>query len=400
MARVRRVIDEGVDYYERLLVERGVDLVRLPARFVSSHELEAGDLRIAFSHAVIATGARPRRLALPGADVVPTVTSDDLMFATELPGHLVCVGAGAVSLEFAQAYRRLGAEVTIVQRGDAPRARRGRGARRPAQGVPRGGGGPRADGLARGGARARRRAARRRCARGGNRVVGDLVLLGVGREPVTDGLGLDEVGIAYDATGVTVDRYLRTSLPHVYSLGDVVDGMMFTHVATYQAPIAIANMLDGVEREPDYRTMPRAIFTDPVLAAAGLTEAQARAAGFEVEIRRSDVGTRGKARAIGDRRGRVKFVLDAGTGVILGVGILARDGADLLPGPQVAMNAPAGDARAAARDGAHAPDDQRGGEGRRAGAAGRRDQLPQRSTIARASSATAPRASGGSRPMS
>ncbi len=84
------------------------------------------------------------------------------------------------------------------------------------------------------------------------------------------------------------------------------------------------------------------IFTDPVLAAVGLTEAEARAAGHDVEIRRSDVGTRGKARAIGDRRGRVKFVLDAGTGVILGVGILARDGADLLPGPQVAMNAPGG----------------------------------------------------------
>jgi len=177
----------------------------------------------------------------------------------------------------------------------------------------------------------------------GTRVVGDLVLLGVGREPVTDGMGLDEVGIAYDEAGVGVDRFLRTSLPHVFSVGDVLDGgLMFTHVATYQAPIAIANMLDGAEREPDYRTMPRAIFTDPVFAAAGLTESQARAAGYDVEIRRSDVGTRGKSRATGDRRGRVKFVLDARTGVILGVGILAKDGADLLPGPLVAMNAPGG----------------------------------------------------------
>jgi pyruvate/2-oxoglutarate dehydrogenase complex dihydrolipoamide dehydrogenase (E3) component len=341
MARVRRVIDEGVEYYERLLVERGVDLVRLPARFVSPHELEAGDLRVAFAHALIATGATPRRLEVPGSDDVPTVTSDDLMFATELPGHLVCVGAGAVSLEFAQAYRRLGAEVTIVQRGahlahgedeelgdllkayleeegltvltssrvEALELVDGRPAVASA---------------------------------GGNRVVGDLVLMGVGREPVTDSLGLDDIGIAYDATGVTVDSHLRTTLPHVFSLGDAIDGMMFTHVATYQAPIAVANMLEGAERELDYRTMPRAIFTDPVLAAAGLTESQARAAGFDVEIRRSDVGTRGKARAIGDRRGRVKFVLDAGTGAILGVGILAKDGADLLPGPQVAMNSAPG----------------------------------------------------------
>ena len=128
----------------------------------------------------------------------------------------------------------------------------------------------------------------------------------------------------------------------MYSVGDANGGMMFTHVATYEAPYAIANMLDPTDVEPDYRTMPRATFTDPVLAAVGLTESQARAAGHDVEIRRSDIGTRGKARAIGDRRGRVKFVLEARTGVILGVGILARDGADLLPGPQVAMNAPGG----------------------------------------------------------
>jgi pyruvate/2-oxoglutarate dehydrogenase complex dihydrolipoamide dehydrogenase (E3) component len=341
MARVRRVIDEGVDYYERLLGERDVDVVRHGARFVSPHELEAGDHRIAFSYAVIATGSMPRKLTLPGVDDVTTVTSDDLMFATELPGHLVCVGAGAVSLEFAQAYRRLGADVTIVQRG--PHLAHGEDeelgdllkAYLEEEGVTV---------LTDSAVEALELVDGRPevVCRGGHRVKGDTILLGVGREPVTRGLGLDEVGIAHGEAGVTVDRHLRTSLPHVFSLGDVVDGMMFTHVATYEAPIAIANMLDGAEREPDYRTMPRAIFTDPVLAAAGLTESQAREAGFEVEIRRSDVATRGKARAIGDRRGRVKFVLDATTGVILGVGILARDGADLLPGPQVAMNAPPG----------------------------------------------------------
>ena len=341
MARVRRIIDEGTAYYERLLAERGVDLVRLPARFVGPNEIEAGDLRIRFRHALIATGARPRSLDVPGADTVPTVDSDDLMHVAALPGHLVCVGAGAVSLEFAQAYRRLGADVTIVQRGphlahgedeelgdlltayleeegirvltDSPVVRLELVDGRPAV----------------------------VCA-GGNRVVGDQVLLAVGRAPVVDGLGLDDVGIAHGTGGIVTDRHLRTSLPHVCSVGDANGGRMFTHVATYEAPYAIVNMLDSLDVEPDYRTMPRATFTDPVLAAVGLTESQARAAGHDVEIRRSDVGTRGKARAIGDRRGRVKFVLEARTGVILGVGILARDGADLLPPPQVAMNAPGG----------------------------------------------------------
>jgi pyruvate/2-oxoglutarate dehydrogenase complex dihydrolipoamide dehydrogenase (E3) component len=341
MARVRRIIDEGTVFYERLLAERGVELVRDPARFVGANELEAGDLRIRFAHALIATGARPRALDVPGADQVPTVTSDDLMHVTELPGHLVCVGAGAVSLEFAQAYRRLGAEVTVVQRGSH---------------LAHGEDGELGDLLKayfeEEGLRVLTDAGVVRlelvdgrpavaCA-DGSRVVGDQVLLAVGREPVVDGLGLEGVGIAFDAGGIETDRCLRTTLPHVFSVGDARGGMMFTHVATYEAPYAIANMLDGRELEPDYRTMPRAIFTDPVLAAVGLTEAEARAVGYDVEVRRSDVGTRGKARAIGDRRGRVKFVLDAATGVILGVGILARDGADLLPGPQVAMNAPGG----------------------------------------------------------
>jgi len=341
MGRVRRIIDEGVEHYERLLAEHGVELVRAAARFTSANELEAGDLRVRFTHALIATGARPRALEVPGADTVPTVTSDDLMHVTELPGHLVCVGAGAVSLEFAQAYRRLGAEVTIVQRGahlahgedeelgDLLKAYlEEEGVQvltsscvdwlelvdgRPAVGCT-----------------------------GGTRIVGDQVLLAVGREPVVEGLGLEKVGISFSALGVTVDGNLRTTLPHVFSVGDASGGMQFTHVATYEAPIAIANMLDGADEVPDYRTMPRATFTDPVLASVGLTESAAREHGYEVEVRRSDVGARGKARAIGDRRGRVKFVLDARTGVILGVGILARDGADLLPGPQVAMNAQGG----------------------------------------------------------
>ncbi len=341
MARVRRVIDDGTAHYERLLAERGVELVRTPARFVSPTELEAGDVRIAFAHALIATGSRPRRLEVPGAESVPTVTSDDLMHVTELPGHLVCVGAGAVSLEFAQAYRRLGAEVTIVQRG----AHLAHGedeelgdllkAYLEEEGVSVLTS-SRVDSLELVDGRPAVVGA------GGTRVVGDMVLLAVGRQPVVDGLGLEDVGIAFGETGIVVDRRLRTTLPQVFSVGDVVGEMMFTHVATYQAPHAIANMLDGAEQEPDYRTMPRAVFTDPVLASVGLTESEARTEGYDVEVRRSDVGTRGKARAIGDRRGRVKFILERQTGVILGVGILARDGADLLPGPQVAMNAPGG----------------------------------------------------------
>jgi pyruvate/2-oxoglutarate dehydrogenase complex dihydrolipoamide dehydrogenase (E3) component len=343
MARVRRIIEEGSAFYEQLLAERGVDIVRAHARFTGPHEVEAGDMRVAFRQALVATGSRARRLEVDGCEDVPTVTSDDLLsdaWAT-LPGHLICVGAGAVSLEFAQAYRRLGAEVTVVQRGEhlAHGEDEELGdllkAYLEEEGIA----------VLTGSAVERFELVDGRpavaCA-GGNRVVGDAILTAVGRASNVEGLGLEELGISTEGGRIRTDPCLRTSVPSIWAAGDAHGEMLFTHVATYEAPTAVANMLDGTEVGPDYRTMPRAIFTDPVLASAGLTEREAREAGYEVEVRRSDVGTRGKARAIGDRRGRVKFVLDASTGVILGVGILARDGADLLPGPQVAMNAPGG----------------------------------------------------------
>ena len=340
MRRVHRVIDDGISFYEHQ-VERdeGLHLFRGHARFVDGHRIECAGETVEFQHALIATGARPRVPQLPGLADVPFATSDDLLQATDLPSHLVCLGAGAVSLEFAQAYRRLGAEVTVVQRGpriatleDAELSELLReyledeGVRIVTD--------ARVERLELDGASPAVILA------GGERLVGDRLLLAVGRVPVVDGLGLDEIGIAYGDAGVTVDAELRTTQSHVFAIGDAIGGMMFTHVSTYEAPIAVANMLDGAGLRPDYRAMPRAIFTNPELASVGLGEEQAIATGRPVEVRRYDVGKLGKARAIGDRRGRVKFVLDAETQEILGAHILARHGADLLPGPIVAMNSP------------------------------------------------------------
>ena len=342
MARVRRVIDDGISFYEHAIErDEGVTLFRDRARLSSENAIECGGATIEFDHALIATGARPTIPPIPGLDHVPFATSDDLLRATELPGHLIALGAGAISLEFAQAYRRLGAEVTVVLRGT--HLARGEDAELTAL---------LATYLEGEGVRIQAGVApvrvelegTRPCVvlADGKRIVGDRLLVGLGRTPDVDDLGLEVAGIPYGPGGVRVDEHLRTAQPHVFAIGDAIGGMMFTHVATYEAPIAIANMLDGTAERPDYRTMPRAMFTDPELAGVGLSEAEAEAAGFDVEVRRFDVGKGGKARAIGDRRGRVKFVLDAKTGVILGTHILSRHGADLLPGPMIAMNAPGG----------------------------------------------------------
>jgi pyruvate/2-oxoglutarate dehydrogenase complex dihydrolipoamide dehydrogenase (E3) component len=342
MGRVRRVIDEGIAFYEHSIErDKGVTLFRGRAHFASAHTLECDGETVEFDHALVATGARPTVPPIPGLESVPFATSDDLLHATELPRHLVALGAGAISLEFAQAYRRLGADVTVVLRGE--RVARGEDAEltqllggylqdegvRLRAGVPP--------------VRVELEGGRPSVVlEDGGRVTGDRLLVGLGRTPDVDGLGLEEIGIEHGPSGVLVDEHLRTAVPHVYAIGDAIGGWMFTHVATYEAPLAIANMVDGASARPDYRTVPRAIFTDPELAGVGLSEEQALEQGYDVEVRRYDVGKGGKARALGDRRGRVKFVLARDTGVILGAHVLARHGADLLPGPAIAMNAPGG----------------------------------------------------------
>lgn len=342
MARVRSVIDDGSSFYERAIAQDdGITLYRGRARFVGPHEIECEGEAVRFRNAVVATGARPVVPDIPGLDAVPFATSDDLLRATERPGHLLCLGAGAVSLEFAQAYRRLGADVTVVLRGS--HIARGEEAELTAllgqylveEGVEiRAGVAP---------VRVELDGGRPSVVLAdGSRVVGDRLLIALGRAPLVDGLGLEQIGIAAGPKGIVVDERLCTSQPHIYALGDAIGGWMFTHVATYEAPIAVANMLDGAGLIPDYRTVPRVIFTDPELATVGLTEQQALDSGHEVEARRFDVGKLGKSRALGDRRGRIKFVLDATNGEILGAHILARHGGDLLPGPTIAMNAPGG----------------------------------------------------------
>jgi pyruvate/2-oxoglutarate dehydrogenase complex dihydrolipoamide dehydrogenase (E3) component len=342
MDRVQQVIDEGRTFYDNELARDDmITLIRGTARFVSERELECGGERFVFDKALIATGAYPSIPPIAGLDEVPHVTSDGLLLARDLPDHLVAIGGGAIGLEFAQAYRRLGSEVTVIARGE----RLVRGEDRELAELLQ-------DYLAAEGIRLRLGAKIEAVElvdgqptvrlMSGERITGDRLLVGTGRTPAIDGLGLEHAGIEAAPDGVVVDRTLRTTNPDVYAIGDATGGMMFTHTATYEAPIAIGNMVERDQREPDYRTIPRAMFTDPELASVGLTEDAAVEAGFDVEVRRRDVGRGGKARAVGDRRGRVKFVLDRSTGEVLGSHILARHGADLLPIASVAMNAPGG----------------------------------------------------------
>ena len=153
----------------------------------------------------------------------------------------------------------------------------------------------------------------------------------------TDSLDLAAAGVTIEERDfVTVNDQLQTQQSHIWAIGDVKGGLMFTHVATYDGPIAALNAIKGLGRTVDYRVVPRAIFCDPTLAAVGLTEADARAKGYDVIVG-SVLAGGARAKAIGDQRGLLKAVVDKTTGEILGFHILAPHGDDLLHEAVAAM---------------------------------------------------------------
>jgi pyruvate/2-oxoglutarate dehydrogenase complex dihydrolipoamide dehydrogenase (E3) component len=166
----------------------------------------------------------------------------------------------------------------------------------------------------------------------------EAVLLAAGRVANTDILGLSEAGISANKRGfIEIDDQLRTSQPHIWAIGDVKGGWMFTHVATYDGPIVALNAVKRVGRTVDYRVVPRVIFSDPTFAAVGLTEAEARQQGYDVVVGSVPVdGARPKA--IGDTRGGLKAVVNNSTGEILGFHVLAPHGDDLLHEAVAAMH--------------------------------------------------------------
>ncbi len=341
VARKDAIVD-GIrrDIYRALERRREViTFLRGRARFLDEHTVDTGEGRLHFARAVIATGARNARPTIPGLEGLDYWTHRSALDLQRLPERLIVVGGGYVGIEFAQMMARFGVQVILLGRN----AQLAPGEDRELADLL-------ANYLREEGIAVYTAAAVTRVARQGSDYVvttqvngrprafrGDALLVATGRVPNTASLDLAAAGVETDGQGaVVVDDQLRTSQPHIWAIGDVKGGWMFTHVATYDGPIAALNAVKGVGRTVDYRAVPRTIFTSPTLAAVGLTEAQAREQGLEIRVGTVDaVGARSKA--IGDTRGRLKAVVRADNGEILGFHILAPHGDDLLHEAVVAM---------------------------------------------------------------
>ena len=345
MRRVHDVIGTGRGHYERVLgADDGVRLVRAKARF-SGEDLkwDGGGVALGRVPIVIATGARPRLPAVDGIAGTSYLTSESLLSLDRLPRSLVIVGGGPVAVEFAQALARLDVVVTLVVRGE-PAAMEEPEAREVLLRV-----------LARDGVRVithaqiSRLSGTRRGVRvhlDQERVDAEAILLATGREGTVADLDPQTAGIQVERGGVGVSPQLETTRSGIWALGDAVGGLhlrhQFTHVATHEGPLVAENALLGRGHVPDYSAIPRVTFTDPEIAAVGMTEAEATATGRRVLAHLKPLREVGKARAMGEHEGFVKLILDRTSGALLGATIMASHAGDMLAELTVPMHVDGG----------------------------------------------------------
>ena len=289
----------------------GCTVIRAFARFTGPREVQAADTTIRARRFVIATGSRPLVPQIQGVDSVPYFTNETIFTLRERPRHLIVIGGGPIGVEMAQAHRRLGCDVTVVEsakalgREDPDCAAVVIDALR-AEGIALVEGQPvvRLAGEA---------GAVEVTLGDGRQIKGSHLLMAVGRKVALEGLNLDAAGVAHTAKGVTVDKRLRSSNRRVYAVGDAAGGPQFTHVAGWHAGIVVRQIVLGLPAKADPRALPRATYSDPELAQAGLTEAEARAAhGEALTVVRADFAHNDRAQAEGKASGLIKVMLVRG----------------------------------------------------------------------------------------
>jgi pyruvate/2-oxoglutarate dehydrogenase complex dihydrolipoamide dehydrogenase (E3) component len=309
----------------------GVKVLQTEARFVDRDTVAAGDKWLVKARRfVIATGSSPAIPPIPGLDTTPYLTNETIFDLKECPRHLIVIGAGPVGLELAQAYRRLGAEVTVFEAAQ-PLAKEDREC---VETVLRQ--------LEREGSALRAGATVVRAARtkGGVRIAfeqdgaegqveGSHLLVAVGRMANTAALDLDKAAIKTGPSGIIVNKGLRTTNRRVYAIGDAAGGPQFTHLANYHAGLVIRNALFRLPVRTDHDNVPRVTFTDPELAHVGLTETDARRRYRRFRILRWPFHDNDRAQTERDMRGHIKIVTTGG-GRILGVTIVGAQAGELI----------------------------------------------------------------------
>ncbi len=305
----------------------GVNVITEYGSFISRSEVQAGDTIIEARRFVISTGSSPFVPPIPGLDQVPHLTNEQIFDLDDQPKHLLIIGAGPIGLEMAQAHRRLGCEVTVIEgakalgRDDPEMAVQVLDALR-------------ADGIS---IEEEALAAEVRGDVGaievevkdGRIFKGTHLLVAVGRKANIDKLGLDKADVEVTRAGIKVDAGLRSTNRKIYAIGDVAGGLQFTHVAGYHAGVIIRSMLFGLPSKAKTSHIPWATYTAPEMAQVGLTEAQAKDThGDRLEVARFDFSGNDRALATQQAKGLIKVMVVKGRPV--GVSIVGPQAGEMI----------------------------------------------------------------------
>jgi len=314
---------DSVERFEGL----GVKVIKAYGRFISPTELQAGDVIIKARRFVIATGSSPFVPPIPGLDKVPYDTNETIFDLREKPKHLIVIGGGPIGMELAQAHRRLGSEVTVLEGltalgKDDPELTAIALARIRGEGVEIVEGAMASEIKGKAGAIEVH-------TKDGTVFKGSHLLMAVGRRPNIDKLDLEAAAITFHRGGIDVDHGLKTSNRRVYAIGDVAGGLQFTHMAGYHAGIVIRSALFGLPSKSSTAHIPWATYTDPEIAQVGLTEAQARETyGAALEVVRFQFAENDRARAELATDGLIKVMVVKGRPV--GASIVGTQAGELI----------------------------------------------------------------------
>ncbi len=312
--------NDSVERFEGL----GVRVLKEKARFVGRDELQAGAWRIKCRRIVLATGSRPTAPPIPGLADAPYFTNETIFANRALPEHLIVIGGGPIGLEMAQAHRRLGARVTVLEAAaflskDDPELAAIVVRRLGTEGV-----------VLRDRVKIAHVEKTSVILEGGERIDGSHLLVAAGRAPNVEGLDLDTAGVAHTRQGITVDASLRTANRRVWAIGDCNGLYAFTHMAGYEASLFIRGALFRAPAKLDHAIVPWATYTDPELAHVGLSEKQAREKhGDTIKVLRWKMAENDRAQAERETDGLVKAIADR-RGRILGATIAAPHAGDLI----------------------------------------------------------------------
>ncbi|WP_094604484.1 Dihydrolipoyl dehydrogenase [Sporomusa silvacetica DSM 10669] len=312
-----------------ITVIRGVAALTAPQRLTVSNV--SGKEEFAASKIIIATGSIPSSIPVPGHQLPAVITSDELLELTEVPKSMLIIGAGAVGIEFSVIMRAFGCAVivvemlpTILPMVDSEVIKRmGLSLRK--QGIKMLAGAKvttieeSAGGVV----------VNVDTGKGVQEFPVEKVLVAAGRRPVTEGLGLEMLGVNFDRAGIKVNEYMETNIPGIYAIGDVTGQSMLAHTASAAGMAAAENAM-GLSSVMDYSAIPSCIFTTPEIAMVGLTEEAVKAQNIEYKSSKFNFAANGKAITMGETDGLVKIIAAAATGKILGMHILGPHASDLI----------------------------------------------------------------------